>query len=184
MVANDTKVPDCVIVAGQIASGKTTLASLLADRHHLVHVRVRDVLTDILGGGEWDRSRMQREGADLDRRTSGQWLLHALIEMADAGSRMVVDSGRTRRQVEPILEHFTTTFLVYLEASEGTRRRRYLRASKNDPLKRNVSFEGAMNHDTEREARDLRSMSHLTVETDDLDADGVAAEVARHIFRV
>ena len=169
--------PSCVVVAGQIACGKTTLAEHLAADCGYRHVRVREALLVVLGGTDWDRRRLQVEGADLDRRTAGRWLLEYLAESLVAGERLVVDSGRTRRQVEPILLALDAV-LIYLDAAEVVREQRYAVASATDPVKRGVPFREAMDHDTEREARTLRAMSHLVIDTDGLVAGGVATEAA------
>ena len=162
-------------MAGQIACGKTTLAENLVTRCGYRHVRVREALLEVLGGVNWDRRRLQVEGADLDRRTDGRWLLDYLVETLEGGERVVVDSGRTRRQVEPVLEAMDAV-LIYLDASRAVREQRYAAASRTDPVKRGVPFQEAMDHDTEREATTLRAMSHLTIATDGLTADVVANE--------
>lgn len=172
--------PGCIVVAGQIASGKTSLAAGLSAEHGYRHIRVRQALLDILGGADWDRARFQREGADLDKRTRGRWLLEYLMEERERTSAVVVDSGRTRRQVEPILEQINDAAMIYLEASEEVRRGRYRSAARKDPLKRNISFDDAMDHATEQQARDLRAMSHLVVETDGLTAEEVLDEMVYH----
>ena len=169
--------PSLIVVAGQIASGKTTLAAGLSNRAAYEHLRVRQVLRELLGGSDWDRDRLQREGASLDVRTSGRWLMEYVIERMERSPLLILDSGRTRRQVEPILEGLSNVALVYLDASEGARRARYAKAAGIDPLKRGVSFGAAMAHETEREAKDLRAMSHLVVDTDGLDATLVLDEV-------
>lgn len=167
----------CVVISGQIACGKTTLAKNLADAHGYIFVPVRNALMEILGGTEWSRSRLQKEGANLDKRTSGRWLLHYVQRELETAGRLVVDSGRTRRQVEPILEEINESRLVFLDASEEARRQRYHLAARTDPIKRNVPFAEAMNHDTERRATDLKSMAHVVVDTDGLGPEVVLREV-------
>jgi hypothetical protein len=167
---------EVVVIGGEIAAGKTSLATRLANANCTV-VRVRDALQSILGGAGWDRSRLQVEGAALDRRTGGRWLLNYLLETTANGGRWVVDAGRTRRQVEPILEQVTDSRLVYLRADELIRRERYAKGQASDRVKRSVSFDAAMAHSTEREARALAAMAHLIVDTDELDEAEVAAMV-------
>ncbi|HEX9766448.1 MAG TPA: RNase adapter RapZ, partial [Nitriliruptorales bacterium] len=120
---------------------------------------------------------LQKEGANLDERTKGRWLLHYVQRELERSARLVVDSGRTRRQVEPILEEIVESRLVFLNASDEARRHRYHVAARSDPLKRNVSFVEAMDHDTERRATDLKSMAHVIVDTDGLGPEVVLREV-------
>lgn len=132
---------------------------------------------EILGGTEWSRGRLQKEGASLDERTNGRWLLHYVQRELETSGRLVVDSGRTRRQVEPILEEIVDARLVFLGASEETRRRRYQLAAQTDPIKRDIPFDEAMDHDTEREATDLKSMAHAVIDTDGFGPQVVLREV-------
>src|SRR5690242_18409338 len=93
---------ELLVIGGEIAAGKSSLATGLSEADCTL-IRVRDALQSILGGTGWDRRRLQVEGADLDNRTGGSWLLDYLSDVTGEGGRWVVDAGRTRRQVEPIL---------------------------------------------------------------------------------
>jgi hypothetical protein len=169
-----SKATEVLIVAGQIASGKTTLAETLTTRGNAHLVRVRGALQETLGGANWDRKRLQREGAALDERTSGRWLLDYLQGRVSDGGRWVVDAGRTRRQVEPVLEEITESNMIYLRAHESTRRYRYGLGQVMDPVKRAMAFDDAMLHPTETEAETLLSMAHFVVDTDDLSVSELA----------
>lgn len=163
-----------LLIAGQIGSGKTAAASGVAEAAEATPVLVRDALKAVLGGDdEWDRARLQMEGAALDQRTNGRWLVDYLLERSESDPRMVVDAIRTRRQVEPILDDLVDCRLAYLSCSESTRRVRYSLGQVSDPVKRGVPFDSAMAHETEVEAATLRSMAHVVIETDDLSVDEV-----------
>ena len=82
-------------------------------------------------------------------------------------------------KTEPILEAITTARLVYLEATEVTRRQRYAHGQVLDVVKRSTTFDDAMRHATESEASSLRSMASLVVETDGLTVAAVV-QVVRH----
>lgn len=166
---------DLVLIGGQIGAGKTAVAVGVATATGGGLLRVRDVLENVLGSSSTDRRWLQIEGAALDRRTGGRWLLHYLDERCDEGARWVIDAARTRRQIEPILETRVGSRLVYLAASEMTRRQRFALSSAADPVKRSMGFEEAMRHSTEREARTIAAMAHVVVETDDM---GVAETVS------
>ncbi len=124
-----------------------------------------------------DRKALQVEGADLDRRTNGRWLMEYLIEHIELRGGAVVDSLRTVRQTEPILKGVPGSILVYLDAHEETRRSRYLEAARRDPLKRAVSFDQAMQHETERDVVRLRQLAHVIIETDRLTPEDTVAEI-------
>jgi cytidylate kinase len=167
---------DIVLMAGPIAVGKSTAARRFAEDVGGEVVSVRRALVDVLGlTPAADRATLQREGADLDQRTRGKWLVDYLVERVDTGTGpIVVDSLRTVRQTEPILLYAPRSVLVYLDAHTTTRRLRYAAAAASDPVKRSVPFDDAMNHPTEQRVGDLRALAHLVVDTDDLAADEVA----------
>jgi gluconate kinase len=170
---------ELVLIGGEIGAGKTATAKqLVATTDGCRLLRVRDVLASVLGDAFHDRKRLQTEGAALDQRTGGKWLLRYLDEHCEGDGRWVVDAARTRRQVEPILEARTNSRLVYLAASEATRRHRFALGSGEDRVKRSMPFDEAMRHQTELNAQSIADMAHLVVETDDLGIDQVAQVIA------
>jgi P-loop ATPase family protein len=170
-----------VLFGGQIAAGKTAAARGVAERGGSRLVLVRRALEEILGGVDWDRRRLQIEGAALDERSHGRWLLDYLLQVLDADGRVVVDAARTRRQVEPIMDAVPTARLIFLAASESTRRRRYRQAAAVDPVKRTTPFDEAMAHPTESEALTIRAMASLVINTDELTGEEVVDEVCRFL---
>ncbi|WP_019972681.1 hypothetical protein [Mycobacterium sp. 141] len=163
-------------MAGPIAVGKTAVAQQLAADLGAEVVSVRRALVEVLGlSTTASRDTLQREGADLDRRTRGAWLVDYLIERTDRGvAPLVVDSLRTVLQTEPVLLNVANARLFYLAAHLVTRRRRYGIASATDPVKRSVPFDEAMNHPTEQRVVELRSLARLVIDTDDLTIREVA----------
>lgn len=175
-VVSDPPRREIVLIGGQIACGKTSTAGGLGRRGAAGLVQVRVALQRILGGADWDRRKLQAEGADLDRRTNGRWLLEYVQSVSDSGGRWVVDAARTRRQVEPILNTETSSRLIYLSASEASRRYRFGLAQAEDPVKRSMSFDGAMAHSTESEALTLAAMASFVIDTDELTVEDVVDE--------
>ena len=169
---------EILLIGGQIGSGKTAVANELARLESVQLIRVRNALADILGGTEWDREKLQREGAALDQRSMGTWLCRYLQEHCEGHARCVVDSARTRRQVEPVLNEIIGARLVFLAAAEPTRRQRFRWSSAVDPVKRSMPFDAAMQHATEREAATISAMAHLVIESDELELDEVVQTIA------
>lgn len=164
-----------VLVAGTIAVGKTAFAAELSQRLQIRHISVRAALLEVLGTASMTRAELQSQGADLDRRTAGRWLLNYVSEQSEDTPGIVIDSIRTRRQAQPLLNTLPNSVLVYLDAHPSTRRERYAAAAPTDPLKAAVPFDEAMSHPTEHEVVNLMPLAHLTIETDDL----TVAEVVR-----
>lgn len=163
-----------VLVSGQIAAGKSAVASAYVARIGGEVVRVRQALGEVLGIPWDDRARLQVEGAELDRRTSGMWLVDYLLERADIGAPpATVDSMRTLRQTLPVLRNLDCV-LVYLDCSTTTRERRFIQAAaEGDAVKRSMTFADAMNHPTESDVLELRRVAHLLIRTDAMTVDDV-----------
>ncbi|WGL52584.1 AAA family ATPase [Nocardioides sp. BP30] len=167
-----------ILLSGPIAVGKTSVAAALTQAGAARLVTVRSALLEVLGLASAGRALMQREGAALDQRTSGRWLLHYLEQRTDlTNDDFVVDSLRTVRQTEPLLGYFADARLVYLTAHEETRRARYAAAAATDPLKRAVPFDAAMQHRTEIEVVALGALAHASIATDDLEVEELANEI-------
>lgn len=169
-------VPDfLLLIAGPIAVGKTSVAREVARAAGGEVVAVRQALVEVLGLASNDRALLQREGADLDQRTRGRWLVDYLRERMDAGAgRIIVDSLRTIRQTEPILLEMPVARLVYLDASATIRRQRYAQAASSDAVKRSASFDQAMNHPTEQNVSELKALAQLVIDTADIDVPAIA----------
>ena len=171
----------CILIAGAIASGKTSVAALLARSRSAELVRVREVLRMIAGTSSAGRRTLQATGAALDRETDGRWLADYLSDRATTVSELVVDSVRTKRQCDRIFELVPGSFLVFLNAFPETRESRYTAASATDPLKASSSFQDAMAHDTEREVHLLRPVADLVIDTDELTIADVVDRIAKHL---
>lgn len=167
----------CTLLSGAIGVGKTTVARLLAAETGAEFIPVRDALAARLGLEEPDRRTLQVEGAELDRRTAGRWLQEYVLEKLEEYPAVVIDALRTERQTLPILDRVPSSALVYLEAHHDTRRRRYAIAAMSDQLKSETPFAVAIQHPTEIDVVRLRSSAALVIETDDLSAGQVVAEI-------
>ena len=88
-----------VLLSGPIASGKTTLAQLLADRFGFCVVNTHELLLTYVVE---DRRSLQAAGASLDNSTGGSWVRDGLFQLqrqCAAEVSFVVDSVRTLEQI-------------------------------------------------------------------------------------
>jgi len=169
-----------VLLSGEIAVGKTTIAADLATELGGIHLRVRQALAQIVGVPLDDREALQREGAELDARTRGRWLRNFVEETIAPCEAAVIDSLRTRRQTIPLLG-LPDSHLIHLTADLETRRRRYREAAGTDALKARVPFERATAHETERLADALRDLAELVVPTEGLSVREVCDVILDHL---
>ena len=169
-----------ILISGEIASGKTTLAQGLGVAWPGEVVSVRQILIQALGHKAGDRLALQREGRELDLRTKGAWLAEELSQRYSS-ERVIVDSLRTRRQTTRVLEECAHSRLVFVDAPESVRRVWYARSARTDEVKASIPFEMAMAHATEREARDLRAMADLVIRSDDYSPPALAGAVLHEL---
>jgi len=169
--------PLCVLLAGEIAVGKSSVGTALGERIGGSTVRVREALAEVVGVKSPDRATLQKRGAELDQRTKGRWLIEYIERRLSASTPLVVDSLRTRRQTVPILEQVNGSRLVYLHADWRIRHERFNASRESDTVKHSMGFDEAMRHPTEVEVRRLRPLAHVVIETDGLTVDQVVAEV-------
>jgi cytidylate kinase len=173
-----------ILLSGAIGVGKTTVASALAEVLEGEVVRVREALASVVGLNVTDRLALQTEGAELDRRTNGGWLVDYLERRLEFDSVLIVDSVRTLRQTLPVFARYPETFLVYLEATASTRRTRFDKVKQEDPVKKSMSWVDAMRHPTEIEVSRLKPLAQLEIETDSLDSEEVAREIISALRRL
>lgn len=167
------------MVSGGIASGKTTVARGLSKALDAPVVPVRQALMDVLGLQNADRRVLQEDGADLDRRTNGRWLLEYLQQYMETRDRFVVDAIRTRRQAIPVLEGIVGARLVFLDVQRPTREKRFALSAVSDPVKASMGLAEALRHETEAQVDALRPLADLVVESDDLSVEATVTEVLR-----
>jgi len=171
-------------LSGAMGAGKSTVATLLAQRLNAHKVTVRTALLEVLGLHEPDRATLQREGASLDERTGGTWLLQHLEDLEAVGHQaIVVDSFRTRRQTLPVLTRFPRAHLIHLHADEATRRRRYQQAAAVDHLKAGSPFDVVSAHPVETEVEHLAQDACLVIDTGAMTPQDVVDTIADH-FRL
>jgi cytidylate kinase len=171
----------CVLLAGQIGVGKTTVASGLAETLNCPVVRVRSALALALGIPSNDRLGLQKEGAELDRRTNGAWLAQFVEELDLQNDYVVIDSLRTQKQTTPFLERLGGT-LVYLDAPLEIRKKRFLGASTSgDLVKSSTSFDESMRHPTELGVVDLRRPAELLIDSGEMSVFDTVSAILRHL---
>ena len=142
----ETVVKRVILLSGQIASGKTTLSHLLADRFGYRAVSTRELLSQ----EEQDRRSLQSVGASWDDSSSGRWIRDELVRLQDqcsAEMSFVVDSVRTLEQIRWVCETFGELVVhVHLTASLDVLAGRYDSRSEgyryeeisNDPVEQAV----------------------------------------------
>ena len=164
-----------VLLSGPVASGKTTLSRLLADRFGFCIVSTRE----LLGEGPQDRLSLQAAGASRDDGSAGRWVRDGLVQLQGQWSDeiyFVVDSVRTLDQIRWVRKTFGASVEhVHLTAHLDVLAGRYSSRSegfeyaeiRNDPVERSVGV--------------LVSYADLVIHTGGLGPESVLGLVADHL---
>ena len=90
-----------VVITGRLYTGKSGLARLLASEFGFTHLKTSDLLREHARTVEagTDRISLQELGDKLDIETGGRRLLEKVKEILAKDEDVVVDSLRTREQI-------------------------------------------------------------------------------------
>lgn len=151
-----------VLLSGEIASGKSTIAQLLVDKFSYQRIRTGQFLMNISKERniQTNREGLQTIGDQLDVETSGEWVVDLAKEQIASDrsiTHWVLDSVRRDFQAVQFREHFTDQVLhAHLYSPAKILKKRFeLRASGDD---RDVltNYENAKSNATEQHSRVLR----------------------------
>lgn len=166
---------DVVVLTGQIASGKSTLAGSLTNIFSGFHLRSSDLIRKYLDkhGQNHDRSDLQSAGVSLDRETNFGWLSDVVPEPT-YGSIVVVDSVRVPGQIDALRRRFGPgrVFHVHLTADDSVLRTRFVGRAES------VEYDSVKSHEVEREVENFASVADLVCDTGRLCQDDVVFLVA------
>ena len=99
-----------VVLSGEIASGKSTLARNMAQKYSFTHLKSKDAILKATEGKKNNRLTLQKRGERLDTETNGKWLVSNLQSKININPRIIIDSVR-------ILEQIISKCISYSSAS-------------------------------------------------------------------
>ncbi len=117
-----------VAITGRLYTGKSGLARLLVSEFGYNHLKTSDLLREHARASQLstDRMSLQQLGDNLDSETGGQWLMQRVEELLANGDNIVVDSIRTRAQIDLIRRNQRVEVVhVHLYAKQADLMRRY-----------------------------------------------------------
>ena len=163
------------LVSGPIASGKTTLCNLLAQRFGFCVISTRELLTQ----GTPHRPTLQAAGASLDDFTAGKWVLDGLLRMQKLypdSTKFAVDAVRTLDQIRWVRDALGESVIhIYLAAAKETLSKRYESRSER------YSYEEATNDPIEQGVSTLASAANMVVDTTNQCPSGVMDRMASEL---
>lgn len=169
-----------LLLSGPIASGKTSVSSVLQRDHGFLPISSGSFLREKLASESQppDRYRLQELGDSLDKATDFSWLIESVAKPA-INSRpdvdnWLLDAVRKPRQVELFRHCFTDAVMhVHLEAEESVLQKRYVARGSNELSEYLLSTM----HPNEICARSLVSLADKVLDTEEYSADEIAFQI-------
>lgn len=168
-----------LLLSGAIGSGKTEVAKELIRTFQFDKIASSDYLISIippneLKEGDERRRQLQELGDRLDEETGYRWIVEPMATQAvhdfPDTVNWLVDAVRKRRQVELFRERFGSLVShVHLTASEEVLRSRY--------AKKGGDYEVAIAHPNEVNARGLKDLADLVLDTSAAKAELLAPQI-------
>ena len=150
---------EVVLVAGEIATGKTTFSMLLRNKLGFGIVSTRACVAGLVGledFGTGDRAAFQEKAAELVGMPGGvDRLVQAISEaVGKVDGRCVIDGVRHRRTIEALRERYEGMVVVFVDCARDDAYRNYrLGSGRNASV---AEFRSARAHEVEAEVGTLR----------------------------
>jgi adenylosuccinate synthase len=179
-----------VLLSGEIAAGKTTLAHRLEKKFGFKVLRTREAIKDLakkkLKGGEPDRTFLQKFGTSLDEKEDGKWVLD--YYQNDFGfsfekeSFFVIDSIRILKQIEHFRRAYSFSVChIHLTTSNEILKQRFLQREEVRYLPIETAHEKykqVKNDSTEQQVHALEVDADLSINTELATEEDVFIRVA------
>src|SRR5260370_30250835 len=152
-----------VLLSGSVASGKSTLASLLSERFGFEVVKTWQLLKTVKPDVPQDRESLQALGEELDKKTGGQWVVEELDKVVRTKTEalIVVDAVRIQGQIDFVRRGFGPSVRhIHLEAPTETLAKRY-KTRTGKPIKALDSYEDVLKNEPEREVPKLAGRADI-----------------------
>jgi adenylosuccinate synthase len=166
-----------ILLSGEIAVGKTTLASKLEERFEFKILKTRDALKALakkkLKGEEPDRSFFQKFGTDLDKKDNGKWVLDFFQNdfgfSFEKNDFFIIDSVRILKQVEHFRKAYSfSVYHIHLIASQNVLKERFLKRRDISELSQSsalTKYKAIKKDATEQQVNTFSDDADLTIDT-------------------
>ena len=170
-----------VVISGPVASGKSTLAKRLEKYFGAFVVKTSDELVNLYPDTPNDQLSLQKVSDRLDRRTNGKWVRDLLSKTMreEKQSIFIVDSIRTKKQIDRIRESFGPLVHLHLTAPrEKLQKRYYKRFKRNNQI---PTYDEVCRNKTEGNIKSLSRAADVVIDTHRSREDDVLLRSASRI---
>ena len=175
-----------ILLSGPVASGKSMLASRLADQFNMKLLRTSDLLrARMTGSNERSRIALQDLGDELDRSTEGTWVLDGLRLMLEdevTTTNVVVDSVKIQEQIDAIRDAYPSSVThIHMTAPLDTLASRY--EIRESPLHQaeHLSYQDVRLNQTESLVDVLSEVADVVIDSNRCTEEDVLVRVASHL---
>ncbi len=173
-----------VLLSGSVASGKSTLASLLEREFNCRVVKTWQLLKAVDPKVTPDRGALQALGEKLDKKTRGEWVVEGLdkvIRSSPEYSIFVVDAVRIQSQIDAIRRGYGRNVKhIHLEAPTETLATRYEERDRKS-IKEFESHAEVLKDKTEQAVPKLAETADIVIDTHRNTPDDVLVRSACHL---
>ena len=167
-----------LVLSGEMCTGKSTLASKLAEKFGFQHCKTIEGLKTIankrLNGKTPGRDFWQELGNELDVKLEGRWVLSYFQQLFATNfsnnNYYVVDSVRILKQIEHIRAAYGyAVFHIHLEATPEILKKRFFDRGEIKELsekEQQEKYEKYKSDETEKKVNELVSEADLVINTD------------------
>ncbi len=167
-----------LLISGEIASGKTTLAHKLEENFDFTILKTRSEIKELakkkLKGESPDRSFLQKFGRQLDKSDDGKWVLNAFQNKfgsaLDTQHLFVIDAIRIKEQLKTFRDAYhMIVYHIHLTASPKCLQERFLKREEVNFLSKEEAIEKyyeAKADPTEKNVYKLAEEADLTIDTE------------------
>jgi adenylosuccinate synthase len=156
-----------ILLSGHVASGKSTLAAHLAERHELVRFKTQDLIKSQSGVAA-QRAALQAAGEALDAQTNGRWVCDAVtraLQQHPEDVTVVVDAVRLRAQCDAFRQAYNRRIIhVHLTASTSVLASRY--ATRHGPMQELPRYDDVLVDKTEGQVDSLAKIADIVIDTE------------------
>lgn len=179
-----------VLLTGEIASGKTTVAEKLDAQFGFKVLKTRGAIIELakakLKGEYPDRTFLQKFGTSLDEKEDGRWVLDyfqkEFTPLHDGSKLFIVDALRISKQIAHFRKAYSyAVFHIHLSASDQILKERFLQREEIvdlSPKQALEKYKTAKTDPTERKVHTLADEADLVINTELSTKDDVLIRVA------